>query len=283
LWVEDCMNDLWDTLPAHARDDRLGLVYESCRTNFVAVKTAVGETDRVNIPAIAQQGGTWGPMMCSNSIDVVGKYCKDNNKFYSYKNMVNVIPLAMVDDLLAVTRCGIESIDMNTSINSIIELKKLRFHTPEENKKTKCHIMHIGSNGKACPAMKVHGHTVDSVSQAVYLGDVISQDGSNAGHIKDRVSKGMGQMNTVMNLLKTVSFGSRYFEIAVTLREAHLINGMLTSTDILYGLRNKEIEQLEEVDKLLIRSILNAPISTCIESLYLELGLTNPHKNNPEI
>ena len=74
--------------------------------------------------------------------------------------------------------------------------------------------------------------------------------------------------------MKTVGFGSRYFKIAVTLREAHLINGMLTSTDILYGLRNKEIEQLEEVDKLLIRSILNAPILTCIESLYLELGLT---------
>ena len=26
LWVENCMNDLWNTLPAHARDDRLGLV-----------------------------------------------------------------------------------------------------------------------------------------------------------------------------------------------------------------------------------------------------------------
>ena len=79
----------------------------------------------------------------------------------------------------------------------------------------------------------------------------------------------MGQMNTVINLLKTVSFGNRYFEIAVT-----LINGMLTSIDILYGLRNKEIEELEEVDKLLIRSILNAPVSFCIESFYLELGLT---------
>ena len=45
LWVEDCMNDLWDTLPAHARDDRLGLVYEACRTNLVAVNTAVGQTE----------------------------------------------------------------------------------------------------------------------------------------------------------------------------------------------------------------------------------------------
>ena len=82
--------------------------------------------------------------------DVVGKYCQDNKKFYSYKNMVNVIPLAMVDTLLAMTRCGMESIDMNTSINSMIELKKLKFHTPEENKRTKCHIMHIGSTWAHC-------------------------------------------------------------------------------------------------------------------------------------
>ena len=211
--------------------------------------------------------------MCSNSIDVVGKYCKENKEFYNYKNMVNIIPLAMVDDLLAVSRCGMDSIRVNVTINSIIELKKLRFHTPEDKKRSKCHVLHIGSNEKTCTGMKVHGQDVDSVSQAVYLGDVICQDGSNAGHIKDRVSKGMGQMNTVMNLLKAVSFGYKYFEIAVTLREAHLINGMLSSTEILYGLKKKEIEQLEEIDKMLIRSILNAPISSCVESLYLELGL----------
>ena len=37
LRVADCMNDLFDTLPAQARDDRLGLVYESGRTNLVAI------------------------------------------------------------------------------------------------------------------------------------------------------------------------------------------------------------------------------------------------------
>ena len=275
LWVEDCMNDLWDTLPADSRDDRLGLLCESCRTNLVAVNTVVGQTKRVDIPTIAQQGGTWGPMMCSNSIDVVGKHSLAKNNFYTYKNLVNVIPLAMVDDLLAISRCGMESIDMNITINSIIELKKLKFHTPEANKgkKSKCLLMHIGNNGKYCAGMKVHGENVDSVSEAVYLGDVLSQDGSNTGHIKDRVSKGMGQMNTVLNLLKTVSFGEKYFEIAVTLREAHLVNGMLSSTDIQYGLRKKQVEELENVDKMLIRSILKAPSSACVESLYLELGL----------
>ena len=267
------MNDLWDTLPQSARDDRLGLVFESSRINLVAVNTAVGQTRRVNIPEIAQQGGTWGPMLCSNSIDVVGKYAKKNGHFYNYKKMVEVIPLAMVDDLMAVSSCGMDSIEMNTSINALIELKNLSFHIPVANKKSKCHVLHIGKENTGCPDMKVHGHNVDSVSQAVYLGDVLDVTGSNIGNIKDRVSKGMGQVNTILNLLKTVSFGSRYFQIAVALREAHLLNGMLSSADTWYGVRKTEYEELEEVDKILLRSFLDAPSSTCVESLYLELGL----------
>jgi hypothetical protein len=39
-------------------EDRLGLLNQSTRTNMVAVNTAVGQTDRVNIPEIAQEGGT---------------------------------------------------------------------------------------------------------------------------------------------------------------------------------------------------------------------------------
>jgi hypothetical protein len=76
-----------------------------------------------------------------------------------------------------------------------------------------------------------------------------------------------------MNLLSTVSFGTSYFEIAVSLREAHLINGMLSSAEVLYGTKKKETEQLEEIFKILIRKILGAPMSSCVESLYLELGI----------
>ena len=60
LWLEGSLNDLWDTLPPHAHDDRLGLVYQSSRRNLVAVNTAVGQTDRVDVPEIVTQGGTWG-------------------------------------------------------------------------------------------------------------------------------------------------------------------------------------------------------------------------------
>ena len=48
---------------------------------------------------------------------------------------------------------------------------------------------------------------------------------------------------------------------------------MLTNAEVWYGIQQSEIDQLEEVDKLLLRRVLGAPDSTCIESLYLELGL----------
>ena len=52
---------------------------------------------------------------------------------------------------------------------------------------------------------------------------------------------------------------------------------MLTSSEIWYGLQNKEEEELEKIDRILLRRVLEAPDSVCIESLYLELGLIPIH------
>ena len=277
LWLQDTMNDLYDTLPDRSRDDRLGLLYQLSKDNLVAVNTAVGQTDRVQIQEFTAQGGTWGPILCSNTIDSVGKISEQMEQFYLYKNIARIIPLAMIDDLIAVRSCGVDSIETNITINSIIELKKLEFHIPDGKKKSKCHFLHVGKNRSSCPGMKVHGVKTDRVAEAVYLGDIIREDGKNHSNIKNRAKKGLGIVSKIMNILETITYGSKYFEIAATMRQAMLINGMLTNAEVWYGLNKSQLDELEEVDKLLIRKILNAPISACIESLYLELGLTPIH------
>ena len=123
--------------------------------------------------------------------------------------------------------------------------------------------------------MKVHGIKAGRVEEAVYLGDILRQDGKNTSNIKSRVKKGLGIVTKIMDILKTVSYGEKYFEIAITLREAELINGILTNAEVWYGVSQSELDELEEVDKLLLRRILNAPF--CIESLYLELGVAPIH------
>ena len=59
---------------------------------------------------------------------------------------------------------------------------------------------------------------------------------------------------------------------ALYVREAMFINGILTNVEIWYGLTKAEIEQLELVDRLLLRRIFSLPLSTCTEALYLESG-----------
>ena len=66
LWLEDCLNDVYDALPQDKRDDKLALLYEINNHNKVAINTAVGQTERMDINNVLTQGGTWGSLLYSN-------------------------------------------------------------------------------------------------------------------------------------------------------------------------------------------------------------------------
>ena len=187
LWLEDAMLDLYETLPDDARDEKLSLVYHMNKNNYVAVNTALGLTDRVNLTNIVMHGGKWGPFKCSNTIDKVGKKCvKAGKHLYTYKGRVNIMPLGMVDDLLVVAKCGAESKDVNTFINAEIEMKKLRFHIPDSEGKSKCHKIHIGKRKMDCLGLKVHGCLMEEVKSDTYLGDILASDAKNSLNIENR-------------------------------------------------------------------------------------------------
>ena len=100
----------------------------------------MGITKRFNSKHIVQQGGNFGPILCSNSVDKLGKECLlKNQNCYMYKELVKIPPLGMMDDIIGMAKCGQESLELNVYINTKIELKKLTFHTPDENGKSKCH------------------------------------------------------------------------------------------------------------------------------------------------
>ena len=268
------MIDAYNTLPSGARDDKLAVLYESNAENLVAVNTAVGLTERVNIPKIVQQGGTWGPCLCSNSVDTLGKKIRDRGEAtYLYKKTVRVLPLAMVDDINAISECGLDSVNLNTFINSQMELKKLRFHVPDMDGKSKCHKMHVGRKKEMCPELRVHGTVMETVTEDMYLGDLISSDGKNKKNVEKRISKGLGIITQVINLLETISFGQHYIEIALLLRESLFLNGILFNAEVWYGMTKFEVNEFEKLDRLLLRRIFQVPVSTPQEAYYLELGI----------
>ena len=278
LWLEDCMIDMVDSIPPSSQDDKIAMVYEANKSNLVAINTAVGQTDRVEIPCIVMQGGTWGPLQCSNSIDKIGKKCSDRGQhLYKYKGLAQVLPLGMVDDLIGISTCGHKSVELNTFITTQVELKKLKFHVPDVNGKSKCNQIHIGKSSEFCPTLKIHGYEMLKVSQDTYLGDIISSDASNKPNIKDRVGKGVGKMTEILNILDTVSFGACFFQIFNLLRESMFVNGTLTNAEIWYGLEPEDLKELDDLDRLMIRKVLKCPSTTPTEAGHLELGLLPLH------
>ena len=144
---------------------------------------------------------------------------------------------------------------------------------PDENGKSKCHELHIGAKHENCSVLKVHNTIMEDVSEDTYLGDILSSDGRNTKNIAKRISKGIGLITQIMNMLETVSLGEYYFEIAMLFREAIFLNGILTNSEIWYNLSNSEVQEFEDLDRLLLRKILQIPISTPQEAPHLELGI----------
>ena len=288
MWLEETLNDMYE---GGLTDNNLAVLYEANKKVKVAVKTPHGLTDRIEVNKIILQGDVFGPIECSVSVDTYGKEClAEEIHLYSYKEEVQVPPLAMVDDLLIVSKCGYKAVMANAYINTKSNLKKLQFGTD------KCHKMHVGRmQEEICPDLFVDGWRLNDVKDVEtkaeygedeeiglvkmeevenekYLGDIISQDGKNMKNILARTNRGIGIRNQILSILDEICFGRYYFEVAVLLRNSLFLSSILTNSEAWYNLKKEEIDILEQADESLLRKILECPASTPKEMIYLELN-----------
>ena len=217
-----CIRDRYE---AGIKNDRCSLIYEGNKENKIAVNTPAGQTSRMDIPEIIMQGSTWGSLLCSIQTDKIGKDALEREEYvYSYKEKVNIPPLAMVDDILAISECGSESVKTNAYINARFEEKRL-----ELNEK-KCVKIHATKESNYCPELYAHDETIESVDETKYLGDILKSNGKNKRNVESRFGTGLSVITSTMRILNEVSVGKFYYIIAKIFRESMLINSILLNT-----------------------------------------------------
>ena len=116
-------------------DDNLALLYEANKNVKMSVKTTNGLTERQILRDVVLQGDTFGSILASVQVDNICKSVVSSGYRYSYKGV-----LALVDDMIGVTKAGHEAHQMNAVINSKTAEKRLQFGV------TKCETMLIGEN-----------------------------------------------------------------------------------------------------------------------------------------
>ena len=79
-------------------------------------------------------------------------------------------------------------------------------------------------------------------------------------------------MAEILSLINEIPLGRHRIEVALKVREAMLINGILFNSDAWHGVTLAHITKLEAIDEALLRGILKAQTKTPKEFLYLETG-----------
>ena len=124
------------------------------------------------------QGSVWGSLFCVVLMDKLGKLAYNNKDLlYYYKGL---------DDILGIQKCSNKSFQLNSAINTFIDLEKLTLS------KKKCHNIHIGKQNMKCPALKVHGNKMENSTEERYLGYIVHNSGTNKPNIDKRKSRGYG-------------------------------------------------------------------------------------------
>ena len=165
LWIEDSLNDVVDNIPTEKANDKISILYEANKLTKVAVKTPFGLTERIAVKCICQQGGCWGPILCSNSVDCIGKKSiREDKNLYEYKKYVKLPFLSYIDDIYNISKCGLSSLESNACLTTQIELKRLNFNVGNNKKKSKCEVLHIGDK-KNCLPLKANNKIMNPLKK----------------------------------------------------------------------------------------------------------------------
>ena len=264
LWLKECVNDLYE---AGLNNDKLPLLFKTNKDAKVAVRTPSGTTDLLNISETVMQGTVWGGLMCTTTMDQLGKQVyKNDSLIYKYKGEVAVPPLEMVDDIVTVSKCGDTSSTLNETVNTFIEQKKLKLNTK------KCAKMHIGKKCKKCPNLTVHGEEMQTSNKEKYLGDYINTLGNTRDTLAARIIRGNAIFVEIRSILSEIPLGTRRAEIGLALREAWFVNGCLYNSEVWSNLAAQDVQKLEAIDNKILRHILGAHSKVPTEFLHLETG-----------
>ena len=262
LWAKECFNDMFEN---GFQNDKLPLLFNENINANVAIKTSSGITKPIIISEVIMQGTVWGSLFCTSTIDKLGKQVYQMPEMcYNYKG-VQIPPLGMVDDIISVT--NVENTGrLNKMINMFIDSKKLGLS------KDKCHRIHIGKGHDQCPELSVHDSKMKEADKEKYLGDIIDSSGNIEATIESRQKKGDGIISEILSLIDEIPLGKYKVEVALRLREAMLLNGVLFNSEAWHGVTAAQVAKLEKIDENLLRGILKAHRKTPSEFLYLETG-----------
>ena len=267
-------------------DDNLVLLYQANKEINMAVNTPNGLSERQTLENVVLQGDTWGSLMASVQVDLIGKEVERSGYGYMYKDVQSVSLLGLVDDIIGVTEAGYRAQQLNAMLNVKTAEKRLQFGI------NKCKSMLVSRSPQtvlnsplAVDNWKViHKENpvtgdkdlfqtyeglveMEKTDEQKYLGFVISSKGNNMVNIKEMKRKSIWIINKIFNKLDSLTLRKYYFECGMIFLNIMLRSSILYASECYYDLKETELRQLERIEEGYLRRLFKTPKGCPISQL----------------
>ena len=230
------------------------------------------------------QGDTWGPVFASKQVDKFGKEMLDESSSFMfwYKSIVPIPLLAQCNDVLGISEAGFKSVQLSSFLNVKAADKHSQFGA------SKCKSMIVSRKAPAdflIPKLKVDSWSkeidenniikevfegklpIENVETFVYLGAVISNDGSNLPDILRKRNKAIGTQKEILKLLKNL--GPYTFVCARTYFLSLIRSSILYSGETMVSITEEEYRTIERFEESCLKEYLNTPRTCPTYFIYL--------------
>lgn len=240
------------------------------------IMTNYGLTRDIRITNSIRQGGVLSGTQYSLLMDEINKEISKENIGIELPLTKTRIPaLLWMDDVVLIA-------DKENEMQRMLDITHhtaSKYHIEFGQEKSQTMILQTKNNN---PTFKLGNQILDETTTYKYLGITMNNKNNISDHIKKTKTKVEGAYQTVLQILHDPNFA------AIQMKSAWKLLKTCILPIITYGLeainiRQQDHNDLNKIWEAIIRRILQTPISTPKESLYIETGLvditTSIHRN----
>ena len=247
------------------------LQYNMNKKSNIVIDTPVGRSKKVEIGEIVKQGTLSGPVLCNINTDKVNR--SGQKSITTIGPNVRVEALIYVDDIQQ-AGSHISTIEKTANNCAIMETSR---HFTFNNKPDKTAFMIMNPKRETNVNKlknKIKRGEIERTKEYVYVGEWYTERDSHAKRISEKDKK-IGHM---INKIKD-HYGSPYkvgqlaLQVRLFLYKTIAIPTLFINIETWSKVNNKEMEQLEKIQKEVLTALLEMPPGTPYRGVLAETGI----------
>jgi len=235
----------------------------------VTIKTPYGKTEEYNVGELVRQGSALGATISANSLGTV-QTDAENGMAGAKMGNIHIHPLCFQDDIAAVGNTKAEARRNQSAVEVFQDRKRLQLH-PE---KSQC--LRIKKEKKDMDKeelLLLNGKQMKTTSSYKYLGEYLSEKGTEAITVEKRCKEIQGVMNEILAVAKSDELKHRRIEIGARLASACLDTKLLYNAETWINLTKSDVKKLEVIQMSFYKRLMGLPGGTPNAAVRKELGV----------